>query len=162
MYRIPVANFFFLFTSKTEAMPSRCLFLGLVLLFIYYDVPLTIYDLASLHALLFYNNANFALLEKQHHPYWAGLSDYSRMAATVLGYDQNKWDESEELPIFQKALHELTHEERSASTVLWLDSYFKETHPKDLPGKDVADEIVRDPNNVRYRYAPELSLAKIS
>ena len=102
------------------------------------------------------------MLEKQHHPYWAGLSDYSRMAATVLGYDQNKWDESEELPIFQKALHELTHEERSASTVLWLDSYFKETHPKDLPGKDVADEIVRDPNNVRYRYAPELSLAKIS
>lgn len=84
--------------------------------------------------------------DPKHHPYWAYLSDYSRMAATVLGYDQKKWDESEVLPIFQKALHELTHEERSATTVLWLESYFKETDPKDLPGKGVAEEIVRDPN----------------
>ena len=60
------------------------------------------------------------------HPSWRKLSDFSRIAATLLGYDQPKWDSSAEdnMPIFKRGLDKLSDEEREAVRFLFLERYF--------------------------------------
>ena len=63
------------------------------------------------------------------HPYWHKLSDFARIAATLLGYDQDKWDHwdgdvAESMPIFKRGLDKLSDEEREAVRFLFLERYF--------------------------------------
>ena len=62
------------------------------------------------------------------HPSWRKLSDFSRIAATLLGYDKDKWDGGgveDSMPIFKKRLNELSDEEREAVRFLFLERYFQ-------------------------------------
>ena len=61
------------------------------------------------------------------HPGWSGLSDFSRIAATLVGYDRDKWnsdDAEASMPIFKRRLDQLSDEEREAVRFLFLERYF--------------------------------------
>lgn len=57
--------------------------------------------------------------------WWGDLSEQSQVAARLLGFDRKRWDEDEAIPLYEKALDDLSKEERRAALSLGLEDEFE-------------------------------------
>ena len=66
------------------------------------------------------------------HDWWDNLANNVRAAASLLGFDEEMWDGGEPIPLYAKALDELSDTERRAASLLRLEDKFSLREAKNM------------------------------